>query len=63
MKGKILMLLFIGSIVVLTSCGKNEECVCDNSENISDTDAKDAGVSLNEACELAKNGDESCNIE
>jgi hypothetical protein len=59
---KVIFIMFVG-LTLLSSCGKNEECVCDNSANLTESDAKDAGVSLGEACELAKNGDATCNVE
>jgi hypothetical protein len=55
-------LVFIG-LIFLTSCAKDEECVCENSANITESDAKDVGVSLDTACGLAKIGDETCSIE
>ena len=63
MKNKIILALILGANISLTSCAKDEECVCNNSANISDSDAKDAGVSLETACEVAKIGDESCKVE
>ena len=63
MKKKIFITIIVGSMIFLTSCVKNEECVCTNSANITESDAKDHGVSLNEACELAKVGDETCSLE
>ena len=63
MKKKIFITLVVGGLIFLTSCAKDEECVCINSANITDSDAKDAGVSLDVACELAKNGDKSCKVE
>ena len=63
MKRRLIIVLVFGSLVFLSSCAKNEECVCDNIDNITESDAKDVGVSLNEACDLAKIGDSSCIIE
>ena len=63
MKKKIFITMVLGGIIFLTSCAKDEECVCNNSANITDSDAKDAGVSLETACELARIGDESCKVE
>ena len=49
--------------IFFTSCGKDEECVCSNTANITTSDAKDAGVSLEDVCELARIGDETCKVE
>ena len=53
----------IGVLISLTACITNEECVCDNSDNLNESDAKDSGVSIYEVCEAAKKGDETCRIE
>jgi len=63
MKNRISIMLVVGTLFLLTACAKNEECVCENSANITESDAKDVGVSLHTACELAKNGDETCSLE
>ena len=63
MKKKIILTTIVGLSLFLTSCAKDEECVCVNSANLTDSEAKDAGVSLETACELAKIGDETCKIE
>ena len=53
----------MGGTVAFTSCGKDEECVCDTASNISESEAEDAGVTLAQACSLAKIGDSSCSVE
>jgi len=63
MKNRILITLVLGTFIFLTACAKNEECVCNNSANITESDAKDNGVSLDTACELAKNGDATCSVQ
>ncbi|MEJ6736972.1 MAG: hypothetical protein QNK84_08035 [Flavobacteriales bacterium] len=63
MKKKIFITLVVGGLIFLTSCAKDEECVCSNTDNITESDAKDVGVSLDTACELAKIGDETCKVE
>lgn len=61
---KLLYVAFILSgVVAFTSCGKDEECVCDTITNITEADADDAGVSLQTLCDVARIGDESCKIE
>ncbi|MGB0882708.1 MAG: hypothetical protein ACPGSO_07115 [Vicingaceae bacterium] len=58
-----MIIILFGGALFLTSCAKGEECVCSNTATITEADAKDVGVSLEDACELAKIGDESCKIE
>ncbi len=60
-------LLYIGILMVgtaaFTSCASGDECKCDNGVTITEDDAEDSGVSLNEACNLAKIGDSTCKVE
>ncbi len=63
MNRRLLLGLVMCAFIFLNSCAKDEECVCVNSANITESDAKDNGVSLDTACELAKIGDESCKVE
>ena len=58
----VIRLVFVGGFF-LTSCAIDEECVCVNINNITRADAKDVGVSLDEACDLARIGDETCKVE
>jgi len=62
MKNKIVVALVFWGLLFLTSCAKNETCTCDNTGNITETDAKDVWVSLNEACDLAKTADATCEV-
>jgi len=63
MKNKIIITFVFVGLFSLSSCAIDEECVCDNITNVTDSDAKDVGVTLDEACTLARNGDETCRIE
>jgi len=63
MKKKIYVVTVLVGLISFTSCAKDEECVCSDSANLTESDAKDAGVTLETACELAKIGDASCSIE
>ncbi len=64
MKKKLYLAMVISGLCILTSCAKNEECVCNNTDNITESDAKDVGITLNEACDFAKStADASCRIE
>ena len=63
MKKLLYVAIIMGGTIVFTSCGKDEECVCDNIPNLTESDADDAGVSLQEVCDLARNGDETCSIK
>jgi len=63
MKNKIIVLLMFGGLTFLTSCAKDEECVCNINPNLTESDAKDSGVSLAQACDVARIGDETCRVE
>lgn len=64
MKKELLLTIVVGGVLFLSSCAKDEECVCSNTANITESDAKDVGVSLEEACDFARaTADESCKIE
>lgn len=63
MKKLLYVAIIMGGTISFTSCAKDEECVCDTSANLTESDAEDAGVSLGTLCDLAKVGDESCEIE
>ncbi len=63
MKKVLYFAVIMMGIVVVTSCGKDEECVCDNGITFSEQDAQDQGVSLSSYCDLAKVGDSSCEIK
>jgi len=52
-----------GGLTFLTSCAKDEECVCNINPNLTESDAKDSGVSLAQACDVARIGDETCRVE
>ena len=54
--------IVIGGLFALTSCG-TDQCECDNGVTITEGDAEDSGVSLSEACDLAKVADETCAIQ
>ncbi len=60
---KIMAIVVLGFVFILSSCAKDEECVCEKSANITESDAKDVGVTLEDACQLAKIGDDSCIVE
>ena len=45
-----------------TSCLATEECICENI-TITESDAKDSNVTLDEACTLAQFSDPTCSIE
>ncbi|MGB0886973.1 MAG: hypothetical protein ACPGSL_02520 [Vicingaceae bacterium] len=59
---KILYMTLLFAVVVLIGCAKNEECVCDNTSNITEEEAKDYNASLNDVCDLAKVSDPTCSI-
>jgi len=63
MKKLLYVAIITAGVVVFTSCGKDEECVCNTSTNLTQADADDAGVSLQTLCDVAKIGDDSCKIE
>ncbi|MBL4668322.1 MAG: hypothetical protein JKY30_03570, partial [Flavobacteriales bacterium] len=54
--------LFLTVSVAFTSCASGDECACDDGLTITEDDAKDSGVTLNEACNLAKLRDSSCSL-
>jgi hypothetical protein len=59
--------IFFTTIVIIltatfTSCAPTEECVCDD-KTITESDAKDSNVTLEEACTLAKYSNSSCKIQ
>ena len=59
MKKSILFALILGGTLCFTSCASDEECVCSNA-TYTQSDADDAGSTLNELCTVAKIGDSSC---
>ena len=63
MKKLLYITIIMAGTVAFTSCGKDEECVCETGANITESEAEDAGVSLSTACALAKVGDETCEIK
>lgn len=63
MKKILYIALFLSSSVAFTSCASGDECSCDSGLTITEDDAKDSGVSLSEACTLAKINDSSCSIK
>lgn len=63
MKKTFYLIIMAVVLTIVTSCAKNEECVCENTASITEEDAKDYGVTLNEACNLAKFSDSSCTIK
>ena len=62
MKRLLYVVIILGGTVAFTSCG-SDQCECDNGVTITEGDAEDSGVSLSEACDLAKVADESCAIK
>ena len=63
MKKRMFIALVFGGLIFLTSCAKDEEWVCNINPNLTESDAKDSGVSLAQACDVAKIGDETCRVE
>ncbi len=63
MKKLLYVAIIMGGTIAFTSCAKDEECVCDTYANITESDAEDAGTSLQTLCDVAKIGDESCSIK
>ena len=62
MKKKIYVVTMLVGLISFTSCAK-DECVCDNGVTITESDAKDTGVTLNEACEFTtKTSGSNCSI-
>ena len=59
---KLLFTMLLGGLVAITSCGKNEECVCSDGTTYTESDVP-AGSTLNEVCSLAKIGDSSCEMK
>ena len=49
-------------MISLASCAPAEECVCEF-HTITESDAKDSNVTLEEACTLAQFSDPSCTIK
>ena len=54
--------LIIIGLATLSSCAPSEECVCDD-KTITESDAKDSNVTLEEACTLARYSNSSCTIQ
>jgi len=62
MKKLLYLVIIMGGTIVLTSCGKDEECVCDNGVTITEEDADPA--SLSDACDVAQiSGSVTCEIK
>ncbi|OFY90746.1 MAG: hypothetical protein A3K10_11075 [Bacteroidetes bacterium RIFCSPLOWO2_12_FULL_31_6] len=62
MKKSLLFALILGGVLAFTSCASDEECVCSNA-TYTQSDADDAGTTLNELCSVAKIGDSSCSMK
>jgi hypothetical protein len=61
MKKSLLFAIILGGTIALTSCGKDEECVCDDGTTYTESDVP-SGTTLDEVCTVARVGDSSCSM-